>query len=186
MTIPSAELRENDILRLEGDFFKVLAANLHTGGGKSGAMMHAKLRSLSSGHIAEKRWAPVDKIEKVNVERVPMQYLYADADICCFMNPQSFEQVAVPKNSIGPAALYLKEEMTLTVELYEGKPIAVDYPKVVEIKVTATGGSLKGNAAFKEAILENKVSILVPQFIKEGDAVRIDVETQKYIDRVKK
>lgn len=188
MTTLSTEIRENDVLRLENNLHKVIAANIHTGGGKTGAMVHLKLRHLATGHVTERRFATTEKVERLDIERLEMQYLYGDGDTLYFMNPANYEQLSLKKHSVGGAALFLKEESRVQVELYEGAPLAINFPIVVEVVVASTGAGLRGqgDSTYKEAVLDNGLTVLVPQFIKEGDAIRVEVETQRYLERVRK
>lgn len=178
-------LRVGGIVRLEKDFYKVLEAVLHSGGGKMGSMVHAKLRNLGTGHVAERRWAPDEKVDDVPVERAKMQFLYAEGDSCHFMNPETYDQMPIGKNTIGPAARFLKENDLIEVEFYEGKALSVHYPAVVEVSVASTGVGLRqSDSTYKEADLENGMEILVPQFVETGDRIHVEVETGKYVDRV--
>ncbi|MBI4063142.1 MAG: elongation factor P [Elusimicrobia bacterium] len=184
MTVLSTELREGDIVKVDGVNFKVVSANLHTGGGKTGAMVHAKLRSLDTGHAVEKRLATTERLEKLDTERVEVQFLYEEGENLVFMNNQTYDQLQLKSASIGAAKPFLKEGAGITIHLYQDKPIAVDFPQEAELKVTSTGAGLRGDSTFKEAVLENGVTVMVPQFIKEGDRVRINVETKEFMDRV--
>ncbi|MBI4248543.1 MAG: elongation factor P [Elusimicrobia bacterium] len=181
----AGDLRNGHSIRLGSDIFKVVEANLHAGAGKAGSMMHAKLRNVSTGHIAERRFSPSDKVEDLPVETVRMQFLYAEGDARVFMNPQSYDQISLDRKVIGPYAVFLKAEEALEVEFFEGRPLSVNYPDVVEMAVASTGEGIHGHdTTFKDATLENGMRVLVPQFIKAGDRVRLDVESGKYLARV--
>lgn len=181
---PSTDVRAGDVIRISGTLFKVQEINLHAGGGKSGSMVHAKLRQLGTGQLSEQRFATTDKLDKLEVERVPMEYLYHEGDEMVFMHPTSFEQCRLPKQAVGDAAVFIKEGTTISVELLDEKPIALDLPESAELTVKSTGTGAKGDTAFKEAELENGITVKVPPFIKEGDTVRISIETREYMDRV--
>ena len=181
--ILASELRGGAVIVIDKQLFKVVESVVHSGGGRTGAMVHAKLRSLATGAVAERRFDPGDKLEDLPVDRVKMQFLFADAEAMTFMNPDSFDQVAIPKAVIGPAGRFVKENDVLEIEFHEGRPLSVRHPAVVELAVASTGAGTK-SGTLKEARLENGVELLVPQFIKEGDRVHVDPETGKYLDRV--
>ncbi|MBI4369701.1 MAG: elongation factor P [Elusimicrobia bacterium] len=185
MTTPVTEVKTDDVVRLEGVLYKAVFMNLHAGAGKSGSMLHAKLRNLDNGHLIERRFNPTDRIEKMAIDRVKMQFLYEEGDNLVFMNQESYEQVSLKRAAIGAARAFLKEESVLPVQLHEGAPIAVEFPEEVELRVASTGEGLRGDATFKEAVLENGLTILVPQFVREGDTIRVTVETQEYRDRIR-
>ncbi|MFC1521933.1 elongation factor P [Elusimicrobiota bacterium] len=185
MTTVTAQIKEGNTVKVDGNFYKVISVNVHTGGGKTGSMVHIKLRHLETGHVIEKRYAPDEKVEEVAVERAQMQFLYEEGDSLCFMNPETFEQIAMKSRALGPARAFLRESDIITIELHDGAPISADFPKVVDAAIASTGAGIKGDATYKEAVPENGLTILVPQFIKAGDKVHIEVETREYLDRVK-
>lgn len=180
-------LRPGMAIRYEGQIYKVLAANYHPGQGKMGGVTHARFRNLSTGTLWEQSFRAELKLEDLPVEKQSMEYLYSDADQCHFMNPQTYEQVSIPLSLIGHQVRFLKVEMQLPVEFVEGQPVSIDFPDVVDLRVTETTppAHQQQDSTLKSAKLENGVEILVPQFIKVGDTVRIDVENLKYVERVK-
>jgi elongation factor P len=182
------ELRKGHVIRHEGVLYKIIAADYHVGGGKAGGMVHAKMRNLSTGHLTEHRFASHDKIDDMDVHRQTMDFLYLAAEECCFMNPESFEQVSMPKAGLGPIVPYLKEGMKVDMEFMEGAPISVDFPPYVEVTVTSTAAGIKGDtdSTYKTAVIDNDLEVLVPQFIKTGDTIKVDIESGKYLERVQK
>ncbi len=180
--IISTNVKSGQVLKFGEDFFKVTESLTHAGGGKTGTMVHMKLKSLSTGHVTERRFAATDKLDDVPITRVKMQFLFREGDAFTFMNPETFDQIPLQKEAIGAAAKFLKENDEIEVEFFEEKALAVNFSPTVELKVTTTGEGIKGQT--KEAILENDLEILVPEFVKEGDRVRVDVETGKYLSRI--
>lgn len=182
------DLRKGHVIRYESILYKVIDADYHTGGGKAGGIVHAKMRNLDTGHLAEHRFASHDKLEDMDVHREIMNFLYLTGDECCFMNPESFEQVSLPKAGLGPIVAYLKEGMKVQMEFLDGKPIAVDFPPQVEVIVRSTAAGIKGDtdSTFKTAVIENGLEVLVPQFIKTGDTIKVEIESGKYLERVHK
>jgi elongation factor P len=116
-----------------------------------------------------------------------MEYLYADADSCIFMHPETFEQIAIPRETIGPAAQFLQEGMKLPVELFEGRAVSVVPPQTVDLAVTETSPAVHSqqDSTMKEATLENGVVVKVPLFVASGETVRVEVATGRYIERVR-
>ena len=186
LMISSLNLKNGAVVRIDGSLFKVVESVSHAGGGRAGAMVHAKLRELETGRVMERRWGPDDRVEEIPVDRVKMQMLYKEGDVFTFMNPQTYDQIPIPAAIVGPAAAFIKENDECEIEFFESKPLSLRYAPTVDMTVSSTGQGLKGraDATFKEAVLDNGMTVLVPQFIKEGDRVRIEVETGKYLDRV--
>src|SRR5260370_25573116 len=114
-----------------------------------------------------------------------LEFLHADADQCCFMNPESYEQTEIERSVVGPQAEFLLPGMKLGVEFVEGRPVHVLFPEFVQVSVadTAPPSRQPQDSAFKPARLENAASIIVPLSIKTGDIVRVDLRAMKYMDR---
>src|SRR5262249_17210890 len=111
----------------------------------------------------------------------------ADAEQCHFMNPETYEQIEIASSLIGRQARLLLPEMRIGVEFVEGQPVSVDFPATIEIRVTQTAPPIhqQQDNTLKSARLENDIEILVPQFNKAGDTIRLDVENLKYVERAK-
>ncbi|PCI34739.1 MAG: elongation factor P [Elusimicrobia bacterium] len=181
----ASEVKRGQVVRRDGRLFKVAAWNLHAGGGKSGSMVHAKLRDMESGSVEEPRFEPKDEIEVLDVERRKMQYLYEKGGKYTFMDLETYDQVEVTAAVVGPLARFLKEEEEVEIELFEERPISLHHGPMVELTVTTTGAAMKDVSTYKDAVLENGMEIQVPQFVKEGDRLHIDIETGEYHDRIK-
>ena len=181
----ASEVRRGSVIRLDGNICKVLSWDVHAGGGKTGNMVHAKLRDLDSGNTHEPRFEPKDQIDVLDVEKKTMQYLFSEGDKFTFMDMESYDQIEIPKNVIGPLTRFLKENDEIDVEFFEGKALSVHHGPMITLKVTATGAGVKDANNYKDATLENDITVQVPQFIKEGDSIHVDIETGKYHDRVK-
>ena len=183
--IEATEIRVGHILKLDGKLGKVLSQEIR-GTGKFGKTVHLKVKSMEDGRTHEKSFRAEDKAEDIEVRRVKMEYSYQDGDQFVFMNMENFEQFFLSAKSVGAERAFLKENSEIDI-LFEGdKALAIDFPKVAELKVTNTAPPVKGSrdSTYKEAELENGLKLLVPQFIKEGDVIRVDIEELSYRDRV--
>ena len=179
-------VRTGAVVRIDGKLYKVLTHNVHSGGGKMGSMVHSKLRCLETGSVLEQRFETKADIEVLDLDRRKMQFLYSEGDKFTFMDQQTYDQVEIQRAVIGPVAGFLKENEELDVEFFEEKPLSVEYKDIVTLKVTSTGAGIRGqDTTYKDSTLENGMEIQVPQFIEEGDQVRVSVETGEYVDRVK-
>jgi elongation factor P len=185
--VTASQMRTGMAVRYEGQVYKVIAAEYHPGQGKMGGVTHARLKNLSTGSLWEHNFRSDLKLEELAVEKQPMDFLYADADECCFMNPETFEQVAIPTAAIGAQARFLLAEMRVAVEFVEGQPVSVAFPDILEVRVAETAPPVhqQQESVWKPARLDNGVEVMVPQFIKVGDLIRLDVANLRYIDRAK-
>ena len=181
----AVDIRERNMLRVDGKICQVIERNT-AGTGKFGKTVHFKLKSVEDGHVLERRFRAEEKVDRVETEQHPMEYLYRDGDNFVFMDQETFEQFTLPSAVVGNAAAFMKENSKIDVLFYESKPLHIDFPKMVEMHVTgapppASGGQ---DSTWKEVEIENGVKLLAPQFIKEGDKIRIDVEQRKYVERI--
>ncbi len=185
--IAASQLRAGMAIRFEGQNYKIIAADYHPGQGKMGGTTHAQLQNVATGTFWEHSFRSELKVEDIPLEKAPLEFLYDDGDNCVFMNPESFEQTEIPKAVVGPQAPFLDPGKRLSVEFVEGRPVGVVFPDTVEITIADTAPPIhqQQDNTLKPAKLANGIEIMVPQFIKSGDAIRLDLRTMKYMDRVK-
>lgn len=185
--VAAAELREGVVLRIEGHIYKVLEAEYKAGAAKMGGVVKAKLINLRTGHMWEPHFRPLERLETLELERRKMEFLYAEGGTCTFMRPDTFEQVEIPRAILGLAAEFLEPGMEVPVDFFEGEAIGVVFPEVAEARVATTAPPMHSSQdnAWKEAKLENGLTIHVPLFVAPGEIVRVDVKTGRYVERVR-
>jgi elongation factor P len=184
--VVASDAREGIVVEVERELYRVEEVRLHKGGGKAGAMVHLGLRNLFTGAVTERRFRPSDKLQEVELERVPAEFLYQAGDRFCFMDTRSYDQLEVPENLLSPYLRYLQPNLRVEIECLEGRPVSVLFPEAVELEVTSTGAGVhEAESTYKLAVLENGLEILVPHFIRVGDRVRVDVRSGKYLERKK-
>jgi len=155
--------------------------------GKGRAIYKYRLRNLLSGNILDVTMHSGEKVEETVVTVHEMQYLFKENDNYIFMDNSSFEQRPMTQEQVGEKGGFLKEGTPVIVMMWEDRPIDIQLPKVVELKVIETSASLKGatiTAQNKDGKLETGVIVGVPAFIKEGDIIKVDTRTGTYIERV--
>jgi len=160
----------------------------HRTPGNLRAFVQAKLRNLESGLSTEVRFSTSESIERAALEEQEMEYLYSDRDTYYFMNTETYEQIELDDETLGDATHYLVPSTKIVVNVFEGRPLSVAVPDVVELAVVETIPDLKGATASnspKPAKLETGISVMVPPFIKEGDRVRVDTATGEYLERAR-
>ncbi len=183
----ASQLRSGMAIRFEAQNCKVMACEYHPGQGKMGGVAHVRLRNLSTGAFREQSLRADLKLETLEVGKQSMAFLYTDGDQCYFMDPQTYEQVGIANSAIGAQAEFLQASMELPVEFVEGRPVSVVFPDIIEMRIAETAPAVhqQQDNTWKAARLENGVDMMVPQFIKAGDLIRIDVENLRYVDRAK-
>jgi elongation factor P len=182
----AVDVKAGMTIQIDEKLFRVLEVVRHAGSGQMHGFIELKLEDIRYAHFADKRYKHEDKLNDVELVKRQMDFIYSDNEACFFMDPQSYEQVGVRKDSVGQAEKFLKEGMKITVELLGEEAVSVQFPKIIEIKVAATGTGIReaGDNTMKPATLENGIEILVPQFVETNDTVRVDTERVKYVDRV--
>jgi elongation factor P len=156
--------------------------------GKGQAFNRVKVRNLKTGRTIERTFKSGESVEAADVVDTDMQYLYSDGDFFHFMVPESFEQYAASKESVGDNAQWLKEGITCIVTLWNNVPLVVTPPAHIELKVVETDPGVRGDTATggqKPAKLETGAVIRVPLFINEGEVLKVDTRTGEYISRAK-
>jgi len=187
MPIPATQIRKGTVLLYNGDPCRVVDFHHHTPGNLR-AFVQTKMRNLRTGQMFENRFRAADTVENVSLSTNELQYLYTDGTHYHFMNMQTYEMLEMDGETLGDAAQWLTENMVIQVEFYEGRPIGIQLPSTLELKVVQTEPVVKGatqTASPKPAKLENGVTIQVPAFISEGDVVRVDPTEGKYLERAR-
>jgi elongation factor P len=171
----------------DGQLYHVVDRDLNTPGNWR-AILQLKLKNLKTGSITMNRVRPQDKVEQAYLDKREMQYIYQDGDGYVFMDSETYDQITLDKEWVGDQMLYLKEGNKAQVVFYEGKPISLELPATVELKVTDTEPALKGATAaaqYKPAALETGLKLSVPPFIGIGEMIAVDTRTGEYLSRAK-
>lgn len=184
--IAATQVRVGMVILYEGELCKVMGVDHITQGNKRGKVQ-VEMRNLRTGNKLQYRFRSEDTVEKAVLSQKDMEYLYNDGDAYYFMDTSNYEQISVHKDELGNAVHYLKPNTKVRVEVHEERPIGVELPSTMELKIVDTQPPMKGATAAggaKPAVLENGLTIKVPQFIEVGEVVRVSPETNEYVDRV--
>lgn len=181
--IPATQIRVGHILNHEGDLYRVLKTQ-HVTPGKGNAVMQTDMRNLNTGIKINKRFHSSEKVDRVEVFDRKMQFLYQEGKVYHFMDPETYDQLEIQEDILEEAIPFLKPESVITVSLYENKPVGISLPTRVTLTITQCDPASKGKAgATKEAVLENGNKVRVPLFLKEGDEIVINTETNSYMEK---
>ncbi len=182
------DVRKGNIIEHEdGQLYVVLKSETFRPG-KGTPTTTIEMRRISDGIKITNTFKTSEKLEKAFVEQVDYNYLYQDGDNHVFMHPESFEQVYVSGAMVGDAAVYLQENMTCFLQMFNGEPVAITLPTRVTLAITETEPVVKGQTAsgsYKPAILENGVRVMVPPHIEAGTRIVITTEDGAYQERAK-
>ncbi len=185
MAVVATNLRRGQAIRIEGDVGVVLNLE-HRTPGKGNALIMATVRSFSTGKTKDIRFASGDKVELVNLDRQKLEFSYSDPSGYHFMDSSTYETITLPEGLLDETKDFLVENMAVEVLFIEGKPVSIDLPPSVELKVTQAPEGLRGDTATnaqKPVTLETGKVVQAPLFIKEGDVIKVDPRTGKYTGR---
>lgn len=181
------DIKKGTTFKMDGDLFSVIDFQ-HVKPGKGGAFVRTKLRIVRKGTVIERTFRSSEKVEDVRLERRPMQYLYDEGDDIVLMDTESYEQQTIPKEAVGDALKFLKEQDIVDITMYEDEPINIEPPASVVLKVVYAEPGIKGDTAtnvLKPVKVETGAEVRVPLFVNEGDMIKINTETGDYLERVK-
>ncbi len=181
-----SDVRKNSNILINGMPYNVVENDLMKPG-KGRAIFRLKLKNLLDGSVLERTFHSGDKVDEARVTSHEMQYLYKEGEQYVFMNTETFEQVFLTEKQVGDKSHYLKEGTLVTMVMLEDKPIDLNLPTFVELKVVRSEVSSKSDtitAQNKAATLETGYEVGVPPFVKEGDIIKVDTRTGQYLERV--
>lgn len=181
------DFRKGLKIEINGEPFAIVDF-LHVKPGKGGAFVRTTLKSLISGNVIDRTFRSGEKIDKPDLEEKEMQFLYESEGEFHFMDNETYEQLFLTEEQLSDARYYLQENVIVTVLFHNGKPIGVEAPMFVELTVTNTEPGVRGDTASggsKPATLETGLVVQVPLFVNEGEVLKIDTRTGKYIERVR-
>lgn len=184
--IDAGELKKGITIELDGNLYQVLDYQ-HIKMGRGSAQIRLKLRDLRAGYITERSFQASERFKRAFLEHRPVQYIYNDEHLYYFMDTKTYEQIPLDRSVLGDALNYLKEGLNLELLTHNGKPVGIELPVAVELKVVETGPAFKGDTATagsKPAKLETGITIKVPLFINNGDVIKVDTRTGEYLERV--
>ncbi len=186
--MPATQIKKGMVIIRNGELYQVVSFHHVTPGNWRG-MVQTKLRNLKTGSIIDNRFRSEDRIDRAVLDQQEMEYLYQDGTQYCFMNTETFEQILLDTDVLEDTLPFLKPNMRIMVNFYEGKPLSIELPMTVDLEVVETEPGIKGATAsrtLKPATLETGLVVQVPVFIERGAVIRIDTSEKKYLERVTK
>ncbi len=182
-----SDLKKGAIFKHAGEPYQVLNYE-HSHMGRGAATVRVKAKGLISDKVLELSFKGNDRVEEADLTRNKANYLYQDTENGYFMDQEIYDQFFLPLAIIEHQIKYLKEGQTVDVLVFEGNPVAITLPVKIELRVEHTEPAIKGDTAqgsvIKPATLETGYEIQVPLFVKQGDIIRINTETEEYVERV--
>ena len=187
MKVIASSLRKGNIVDLDGRLYVVLTAeNFHPGKGTPTTQID--MRRIADGVKVSERWRTTEQVEKAQVDDRDYDFLYEDGEGFHFMEPNSYEQVAVSAEVIGDQKVFLVDGIRVSLKTHEGVAIAIELPMKVTVEIVETEPVMKGQTAsssYKPAILSNGLRVMVPPHIGAGTKIVISTEDNSYVERAR-
>jgi elongation factor P len=185
LAISTADFRTGLTIEIGEGIFQIVEFQ-HVKPGKGGAFVRTRLRNIRTGAVIDKTFRAGERMEQAIIERRPMQFLFRAGDEYTFMDMETFDQVSLSADRVGEGVKYLKPDVEVSVASFGDEIIGVELPNTMELAVTQTDPGLRGDTATggnKPATLETGAVVNVPLFVNEGDVIRVDTRSGKYLER---
>lgn len=182
----TADFKNGLTIEFDGQVYQIIESQ-HVKPGKGGAFVRTRMRNMRNGSVLERTFRAGEKIEIARIERRALQFLYHTGDDYVFMDNESFDQMTLEESQLGPQVKFLKDNLDVMIITHNGNILGVELPDTIEARVVQTDPGLKGDTASggsKPATIETGAVITVPLFVNEGDMIRVDTRSEKYIERV--
>ena len=186
MKISGNEIKPGMLLEHKDDLWEILKTQ-HVKPGKGGAFAQIEMKSVSKNTKLNERFRSSDYVEKASLDEIKFNFLYEDETDYYFINQKSFEQINIKKNIVGEKGKMLTENLQVSINFYNDRPLAVELPNQVTCKILTTDVALKGqtvSSSYKPATLDNGINIQVPPFIESGDTIIVDTRTIEYVKKI--
>ncbi|MBI3248507.1 MAG: elongation factor P [Deltaproteobacteria bacterium] len=187
MLVPATQLRVGMVVMHNNDLHRLMELTHVTPGNWRG-FVRTKLRNLRSGLQTEHRFRSEDKVDRITLEQLEMEYLYQSGDDFFFMNSENYDQLSLTKEALGDSVNYLISNLKIKVDYHEGNPVGIALPKTVDLQITDTPPSMKSATVtneLKPATTETGLVVRVPSFLEVGETIRVDTESGAYVSRAK-
>ncbi|MDA7745341.1 elongation factor P [Candidatus Pelagibacter sp.] len=186
MKLYASEIRVGMLIEYKNDLWQVLKTQ-HVKPGKGGAFAQVEMKSVNKNTKLNERFRSSESVEKASLDETKFNYLYGDETDYYFMDPKSYEQINIKKETIGEKGKMLTENLEVSISFYNEKPLTVELPNQVTCTIDTTDVALKGqtvSSSYKPATLDNGVNIQVPPFIVSGDKIIVDTRTMEYVKKI--
>jgi len=186
MKLYASEIRVGMLIEYKNDLWQVLKTQ-HVKPGKGGAFAQVEMKSVNKNTKLNERFRSSESVEKASLDETKFSYLYGDETDYYFMDPKTYEQINIKKETIGEKGKMLTENLEVSISFYNEKPLTVELPNQVTCTIDTTDVALKGqtvSSSYKPATLDNGVNIQVPPFIESGDKIIVDTRTMEYVKKI--
>jgi elongation factor P len=179
------QFRNGMHIELDGGVWRIVEFQ-HVKPGKGGAFVRTRVKNLDTGAVVDRTFRAGEKFPRVHTEVKNMQYLYESGDEIVFMDQETYEQTALPRESVADAIAFMEPSSAVQMLTVDGQPAGVQLPASVELTVSETEPGVRGDTVSnvtKPATLETGATVQVPLFVNTGDRIKVDPRERRYISR---
>jgi len=179
------EIKIGKIIEVSNEPYIIIKTDHHKMG-RGGAVLKTKLRNLINGNILDKTFQGNDKADEASTEKKKINFMYKDENEAYFMDNETYDQFSLSLEQIGDKKKFLKDGTDINALYFNNKPVAIEPPVKIDLKVVSAPPGVKGNSAgnvTKMVTVETGFEISAPMFINEGDVIRINTDTGEYVER---
>jgi elongation factor P len=180
------ELRKGTIFELDSQLYRVVDYHHHKPG-RGNAIIRIKARNLRTGSNIEKTFQSGDRVQDISLDFHNVQFLYSDGEFLHFMDNETFEQPAIRKDTFEEVVGYMVEGLEAKLTFYQGEPLDIELPTSVDLEVVEAAVAVRGDTATgvtKKVKTQTGLEVQVPNFVEQGDVIRVDTRTGDYVTRV--
>ena len=181
------DIKKGVVIKLDNDLYSVSFSQF-VNPGKGSAFVRTKLKHILKGNVIERTFKSSEKVEGVELEKRYMQFLYRDGSEIVFMDRDDYEQSHIPESLVEDILPFMKEEMPVEVNFYNGNPVTVSPPSFVELTVSYAEDAIKGDtvgSARKRVKVETGGEVQVPLYVQQNDIIKVDLRDFSFVERVK-
>ncbi|MEM1316865.1 MAG: elongation factor P [Pseudomonadota bacterium] len=185
MKINGNEIKPGNVIEHKGGLWAAVKTNA-VKPGKGGAFNQVELKNLIDGTKLNERFRASETVERVRLEQKDFQYLYGEGEMLVFMDTETYEQLELQADWVGDRKAFLQDGMTVTVEMYEEKPIGIKLPDFVTLEIVEADPVVKGqtvSSSYKPAVMDNGIKVMVPPFIEAGEKIIVETNEITYVKR---
>ena len=183
----AADLRKGLKIQIDGEPY-IITDFSFVKPGKGQALYKCRLKNLITGSQFDRNYRSGDRFEQADLDEQEMEFLYQEGNQYCFMNTSTYEQMHMEEEQVGDAKNFLTNNLKVSVSFFQGRPMAINLPTFVDLKVIKADPGVKGDTATgatKPVTMETGYEIQVPLFIEQGETLRLDTRTGQYVSRIK-
>ena len=184
-SVSTNDFKNGGTIMVDGNLMQVVEFQ-HVKPGKGPAFVRTKIKNVRTGSVIEKTFRAGESVDRVNIDKREMQYLYKDGSDLVFMDNETYEQITVPPESVGDHSDYLVESETAILLMFGSEIVGTELSASVELEIAETEPGIQGDrvsGATKPAMLETGLTVQVPLFLESGEKIKVDTRTGSYISR---